>query len=80
MHNFSNQELTDIVLMYGKAGNAAAARRFYGARYPNRVLPNRHTFQSTGSFESQSQDRSRVRPRRKYGRAYFGCRRRSTRY
>jgi hypothetical protein len=72
MPNFSNQELTDTILIYGEAlGNASQARILYGARYPCRVVPNTHTFQAIvqqlrdhGSFNPQVQVRGRARPRR----------------
>ena len=55
---FSNIEYRDMLLIYGFAnGNARAAVREYGIRFPNRRQPNRKTFVQvfrrlgeTGSF------------------------------
>jgi hypothetical protein len=44
---FSNQEKTDMVLIYGEAKkNSAQALILYVTRFPNRTPPNRHIFQS----------------------------------
>lgn len=46
MANFSSGEYADMQLMYGlAAGNGSEARRLYGEHFPNRVLPNRKTFE-----------------------------------
>ncbi|EEZ97620.1 hypothetical protein TcasGA2_TC012954 [Tribolium castaneum] len=61
---FGKKLSTKIYRVYQKY-----ARRLYAQRYPNRTLPNSHTFQSTvqhlrehSSFKPQTQDRSRARP------------------
>jgi hypothetical protein len=42
---FTKQEYADLHLLYGKArGNSRAARRLYGERFPEGVLPSRCTF------------------------------------
>jgi hypothetical protein len=42
---FTNLEKTDMVLIYGKAqGHSELARRIYGERFPQRILPNARTF------------------------------------
>ena len=43
---YSNQEITEMHLMYGRAQcNANEARRLYSEQFPNRRLPNSKTFQ-----------------------------------
>ena len=45
---FTNDEYTDMLLLYGETGhNAAAARRLYGERYPMRRLPSERVFTRT---------------------------------
>lgn len=45
MQEWSNEELSDIILTYGETlCNAAAAQRRYGEKYPRRRLPNARTF------------------------------------
>jgi hypothetical protein len=42
---FTKQEYADLHLLYGEArGNSRAARRLYGERFPEEVLPSRCTF------------------------------------
>jgi hypothetical protein len=42
---FPKQKYADMHLLYGEArGNATAARRPHGERFPHRVLPSRSTF------------------------------------
>jgi hypothetical protein len=42
---FTKQEYADLHLLYDEArGNSRAARRLYGKRFPERVLPSRSTF------------------------------------
>jgi hypothetical protein len=42
---FTKQEYADLHLLYGKTrGNSRAARRPYGERFPEGVLPSRCTF------------------------------------
>jgi hypothetical protein len=39
---FSNVEYANMYLLYGEScGNASAAVRLYGARFPNRRVPSR---------------------------------------
>lgn len=39
-HNYANNELVDMLLIYGECGqNAAAAQRLYAERFPNRHAP-----------------------------------------
>ncbi|KAJ8943798.1 hypothetical protein NQ318_012443 [Aromia moschata] len=72
MPNFTNQELTDIVLCYGASGNnALQAQRRYQQMFPNRQVPDVRTFVSTvqrlrdyGSFAPGVHDRGRTRSRR----------------
>lgn len=46
--NYSNEELADMVMIYGEArGNAREATRIYAERYPNRNVPDHRTFSST---------------------------------
>ena len=67
---FTIQEYADMHLLYGEArGNARAARRLYGERFPERVLPSRCTFVElhlrlceTGSVIPQNRGRGRHRP------------------
>ncbi|KAJ8962876.1 hypothetical protein NQ318_001284 [Aromia moschata] len=67
MPNFTNQELTDIVLCYGAFGNnALQAQRRYQQMFPNRQVPDVRTFVSTvqrlrdyGSFAPRVHDRGR---------------------
>jgi hypothetical protein len=41
---FSNVEYANMYLLYGEScGNASAAVRLYGARFPNRRVPSRQT-------------------------------------
>ncbi|KAJ8954712.1 hypothetical protein NQ318_011405 [Aromia moschata] len=72
MPNFTNQELTDIVLCYGASGNnALQAQRRYQQMFPNRQVPDVRRFVSTvqrlryyGSFAPRVHDRGRTRSRR----------------
>jgi hypothetical protein len=42
---FTNLEKADIVLIYGEArGHSELARRIYGGKFPQRILPNVQTF------------------------------------
>jgi len=69
MAEFTNAELTDIVMCYAWAGeNAHQARIVYRERFPNRHLPHERTFLSvvqrlrdTGSFSWRTHDRGRTR-------------------
>lgn len=69
---FTNIELTDIVLVYGAAGeNSRQAQILYRERFPNRRIPDCRTFISTvqhlrdhGKFESVNADRGRTRTQR----------------
>ncbi|CAF4895909.1 unnamed protein product [Pieris macdunnoughi] len=48
MATFSNEEYSDMLLVYGKADCVArAAQRMYQERYPNRRVPGRNTYQNT---------------------------------
>jgi hypothetical protein len=66
---FLKQKYADMHLLYGEArGNATAARRPYGERFPHRVLPSRSTFTEphlrlceTGSVVPQMRGRGRHR-------------------
>jgi len=57
---YSNEELADIIFVYGACeGNQNEARREYARRYPNRNVPNPRTFSSmfrrlreTGRFDN----------------------------
>lgn len=72
MDVYSNEEMSDIHLMYGLANcNRAEARRLYSEHFPNRRLPCERTFvrldrrlRETGSFKTQTGDRGRPRSRR----------------
>ena len=45
MHNYSTQELADVIFAYGNAyGNASQAAQIYQERYPDRVCPHYTTF------------------------------------
>ena len=45
MHNYSTQELADVIFAYGNAyGNASQAALIYQERYPDRVGPHYTTF------------------------------------
>jgi hypothetical protein len=42
---FTKQEYADLHLLYGETrGNSRPARRSYGERFPEGVLPSRRTF------------------------------------
>lgn len=61
-HVYSNEELVDIVLAYGEAGqNSEAASRLYANRFPNRHRPHPQTFTSIVLRARASGD---LRPRR----------------
>ncbi|XP_066260990.1 uncharacterized protein [Euwallacea similis] len=63
MSLFSNAEYADILFMYGRAdGNAAAARRFYQERFPERRLPKIRVFINTHrQIMQQHHDQETVR-------------------
>lgn len=71
MVNYTNSELTDMVILYGEAlGNAMGARRLYNERFPGRRLPNARTFTAAvqhlrdfGEFNPRNHDRGRQRAR-----------------
>ena len=45
MHNYSTQELADVIFAYGNAyGNTSQAAQTYQERYPDRVCPHYTTF------------------------------------
>lgn len=45
MYRYTNTEMTDMLLAYGKAdGNGRAAARLYAERFPNRNTPHHGTF------------------------------------
>lgn len=45
MATFSNEEMADMHLMYGRSyGNSLGARRMYHEAFPYRRLPNERTF------------------------------------
>ncbi|KAJ8954292.1 hypothetical protein NQ318_005875 [Aromia moschata] len=66
---FSNEEYTDMTLVYGFCeGNARLSVRVYGERFPNRRLPNHTTFtavvtclRETGRFAARTADYGRNR-------------------
>ncbi|KAJ3662341.1 hypothetical protein Zmor_006695 [Zophobas morio] len=70
--NFSNSEMTDMVLMYGQAlRNSLEARRLYQEAFPERRLPNHKTFanvvqrlRENGKFQPRFSDRGRERTER----------------
>ena len=50
MNTYSNDELVDMLLVYGAADcNGHAARRLYQERYPNRLVPSHATFPTVNS-------------------------------
>lgn len=67
--DYTNEELTDMHLMYGLAqGNGREARKLYHERFPNRRLPSHPTFASvdrrlreTGSFAISNTGRGHPR-------------------
>lgn len=69
MEVFTNAEMTDMVLMYGRAlGNGLRAQRLYRAAFPLRRLPDHRTFSAivqrlreTGNLRPNSADRGRDR-------------------
>lgn len=69
MNNYTVGEMCDMHFIYGVAeGNAAAARRIYEERYPNRLVPSERTFvriherlHETGSFEKRAAGNGRPR-------------------
>lgn len=69
---YTNLELTDMVLMYGRAmGNAREAQRLYQETFPGRAVPDHHTFtatvqrlRETGTFRPQTVNRGRQRTAR----------------
>jgi hypothetical protein len=71
MPDFTNVELTDMVLAYGAAGgHAVQAQILYREQFPGRVVSNSKTFtfsvqrlRETGKFHSR-RDRGRNRPQR----------------
>ena len=66
---FSNAEMTDMVLIYGRAfGNAHEAQRLYQEEFPGRRLPHHTTFSAVvqrlrenGKFQPSTTDRGRER-------------------
>lgn len=64
---YTNEEMTDMHLVYGMAHcNATEARRLYGNMFPNRQLPNKKTFQriherlrNRGCFKKMVSDNGR---------------------
>ncbi|KAJ3665938.1 hypothetical protein Zmor_001402 [Zophobas morio] len=66
---YTNAELTDMVLLYGRAlGNAREAQRLYRETFPGRIVPDHHTFTATvqhlrdnGEYRPQMTDRGRQR-------------------
>lgn len=63
MSGFTNEEYTDMVLLYGYCdGNAAAARAEYERRFPGRNCPNSRTI--TNSVRRLRETGSFTRPRR----------------
>jgi hypothetical protein len=57
---YSFNELTDMILLYGEAErNSAAAAPLYAERYPQRRHPNRRTFTS---HERRLRETGRIRP------------------
>ena len=72
MADFSNAEMTDMVLMYGQAlGNLLGAQRLYHETFPERRLPNHKTFaavkqrlRENGKFQLCCNDRGRERTER----------------
>ncbi|KAJ8940106.1 hypothetical protein NQ318_016022 [Aromia moschata] len=66
---FSNEEYTDMILVYGFCeGNERLSVRVYGERFPNRRLPNHTTFtavvrrlRETGRFAARTADYGRNR-------------------
>ena len=69
MQGYKNAEMTDMVLMYGRAfGNGLEARRLYGEAFPGRNLPDHGTssaviqrLRAHGGFRSRRSDWSRQR-------------------
>lgn len=69
MATFTNEEYADIIFCYGLCnGDAAAAKREYERRYPNRRAPNDRVFsgtfrrlRETGSFRIRRSDAGRPR-------------------
>jgi hypothetical protein len=46
MEHYSYSEYADMHLIYGQAlGNCVEARRIYSDTFPNRLLPDRKTFE-----------------------------------
>jgi hypothetical protein len=72
MMQYTNRELTNMVLIYGEAlSNAGAARRLYMARFPGRQFPCERTFVNAvqhlrdyGTFSPVNRNRGRSRSRR----------------
>jgi hypothetical protein len=69
MVQYTNPELTDMVLSYREAlSNAAAARRLYMERFPGRQVSCARTFvnavQDYGTFGPVNRNRGRSRSRR----------------
>jgi hypothetical protein len=72
MAHLTNNEVTDIVLAYGQAGqNAVQAQHIYQKRFPDRRTTNIRTIvrivqdlRDHGSYKPQTQDRGVQRPRR----------------
>ncbi|KAJ8944120.1 hypothetical protein NQ318_013302 [Aromia moschata] len=66
---FSNEDYTDMILVYGFCeDNARLSVRVYGERFPNRRLPNHTTFtavvrrlRETGRFAARTSDYGRNR-------------------
>lgn len=66
---YTNLELTDMVLMYGRAlGNGREAQRLYRETFPDRAVPDHHTFAATvqhlrdnGEYRPQTINRGRQR-------------------
>jgi hypothetical protein len=72
MVQYTNPELTDMVLIYGEAlSNAGAARRLYMERFPGRQVPCERSFVNAvqhlrdyGTFSPVNRNRGRSRSRR----------------
>lgn len=64
-HFYSNQELTDMLIIYGEAGgNSEEAARIYAQRFPNRVHPAPRRFTNV---MQRARDFGELQPHRGHG-------------
>ena len=56
MHNYSTQELADVIFAYGNAyGNASQAAQIYQERYPESLSPLHDLYSYVCSFTGNSE-------------------------